>query len=822
MNFHQKKLFPVFIILSQLVFFLHIAVGQTKSIDLSPAEKSFLAKYDTITYCVDPNFMPYEQINAQNRHEGLFADFLSLIATKAGFKFILVPTDNYQQSQEFFRQGRCMVIAGDSIPEEKVDFFYTNPYYTAESAFAVHINLPDDIHFKDIASGKTGYIEGANLSLLIKNYPSLNLISVDSDLNGIRKVASGELDSFVSTMATIDYTIRNYGITQVKIGGKIVDEVNFVMYVHKDFPMLVTILNKAIDSITAREKQAITQRWFQPTTRIKRTNKWLKRMLVLSFGMLFLFFLGYLLQRNRVIKTLEANETALRSSKERFDLAMRATNDGLWDWDMKTNQVYFSPRWKSMLGYMDHELENSFATWTQLADRAGMARIMSLIKNCRDGIAYGFETEFQMRHKSGHWVDILCRSTIVRDENGYPSRMVGTHVDLSDKKRLEEQLRQSQKMESLGTLAGGIAHDFNNILAPILGFTELLLEGTAPSDSAADSLKEIKRAAERAKNLVNQILVFSRKKEQSRRPVYPHIIVKETLNLLRSTLPKTIEIRSEISSDCGMILGDPAQLEQIVMNLCTNAYHSMREKGGILGVSLKSLEISETDQKVFGRELSPGPYIDITVSDTGCGMDDHTINRIFEPYFTTKNKGEGTGLGLASVHGTVKSYGGHISVYSEVGQGSAFHVYLPAAEENVGLPDMPENDPKQVLPGGNERLLVVDDEEPITRLLNEQLEMLGYQVSVCTDSGCALEFFRDKPDGFDLLITDMTMPQYTGLDLSKKVLEVRPDMPIILCTGFSELINKEQVMSLGIRDFLIKPVPHTDLAIAIRKALKKG
>ncbi|MFA6498710.1 MAG: GAF domain-containing protein [Desulfurivibrionaceae bacterium] len=390
--------------------------------------------------------------------------------------------------------------------------------------------------------------------------------------------------------------------------------------------------------------------------------------------------------------------------------------------------------------------------------------------------------------------------------------------DITGQMQMEARLRQSQKMEAIGTLAGGIAHDFNNILAPILGYTELALTRVSPADALATDLQQVIKGAMRAKELVAQILAFSRQSPKERKPLQPHLVVKEALKLLRASLPSTIEIREEIS-ECGAILADPTQLHQIIMNLCTNAYQAMRTKGGILGVSLMKVTVGEEDSKVASFELAPGDYVLLEVSDTGYGMDQATLARIFEPYFTTKPTGEGTGLGLSVVHGIVKSHQGQITVYSEPGRGTNCHVYLPRVAEAPALPIGAVC--RETIPTGTERLLVVDDEEMITDMLRIILQNLGYQVTVSNISPEALTLMKQDPAAFDLLITDMTMPSLTGYELAQKALALRPDLPIILCTGFSELINKEQAQAMGIRIYLMKPVSVRELAQAVRTALDK-
>ncbi len=404
------------------------------------------------------------------------------------------------------------------------------------------------------------------------------------------------------------------------------------------------------------------------------------------------------------------------------------------------------------------------------------------------------------------------------DKNGKVTGVVHTAKDITNQKKIECQLRQAQKMEAVGTLAGGIAHDFNNILTPLLGYSELALTDIPPgAEQAQADILEVLKAGERARELVKQILTFSQQHEQERQPLHMQYIVKEALKLLRASLPTTIEIKTAIDAECGLVLSDPTQIHQVLMNLCTNAYHAMRDQGGVLGVTLKPVEIKEEDTGRFVG-LGPGRYLRMEVSDTGCGMAPELIEKIFEPYFTTKKKGEGTGLGLSVVHGIVISHGGHISVYSEPGQGTTFIIYFPQYED-AGTLDEIDRQVAEEPPQGTERLLVVDDEETIVDVENRILTGLGYQVTGVTSSQEALQLFARQPDAFDLVITDMTMPKMTGLGLARQLLALRPDLPIILCTGFSETVNEQSAKAIGIREFIMKPIDRTALATVIRKAL---
>jgi CheY-like chemotaxis protein len=372
-------------------------------------------------------------------------------------------------------------------------------------------------------------------------------------------------------------------------------------------------------------------------------------------------------------------------------------------------------------------------------------------------------------------------------------------------------------LEAIGTLAGGIAHDFNNILTAVLGYSELALAKAAPGSELQEDLEQILTAGNRAKELVKQILSFSRKSEVQIAPLRIQTILKEVIKLLRSSIPTTIEIKHAIDNYCGPVNADATQIHQIIMNLCTNAFHAMEKSGGCLNIVLQEVELSEKEI-ADNHDLGAGHYAKLEVSDTGTGIDKVVINNIFDPYFTTKEKGKGTGLGLSIVYGIVKSYGGGITCASAPGEGSIFSVYIPIIKTAPG-----EEEEDQTIPprGHNEKILFIDDEEAITSIGEKILKSLGYSVFPMNNSRQALKEFQADPNRFDLVITDQTMPYLPGSELAKEMLRIRPDIPIILCTGHSSVIDRDIAKAIGIKSFVMKPISKKVLAKKVREVLDK-
>ena len=637
---------------------------------------------------------------------------------------------------------------------------------------------------------------------------------------------------------------------------------------------------------------------------------------------------------------------ALAKSEERFSLAMAFANDGLFDWDLQSNKIYYSPGWKRLLGYEDDELANEFSVWEQLTDPAQVDESWTMLREVLDGSRKAFVKEFRMRHKKGHWVDILSRANVVRDGQGEALRVVGTHVDISERKaveqallkeknkaerylnlagvlfvgldrqgrvnvvndkacevlqvsreqilgqdwfanhipaseqqqvravfdqlmtgdvepveyfensvltstgeervlawhntiivdegrisgilgsgeditvrkQLERQVLQSQKMEAIGTLAGGIAHDFNNILAAIMGYCELALESLPEKNPVRHDIDEVLGAGRRATELVKQILTFSRQAEESLADVDLAPVLKEAIKLMRATLPASIGLEVHVPDDLPIVQADPTQVHQVLMNLCTNAKHALPDQNGEIIIRIGDRQVAQQGDVELCPQLAAGHYVEIQVSDNGCGMDVDLQSRIYEPFFSTREVGLGTGLGLAVVHGIVSRHQGEIGLVSGPGQGSSFHVFFPVSTGGLDTPGPEE----QRLPKGREHIVVVDDDRQLAAMLAKMLERLGYRVDACHTGQQVLAMLAEESQEMDLLITDMTMPEMTGAQLAEQVLARRPQLPIILCTGFSELINEELAKKAGMAAYLMKPVSREKLAQTVRQVLDRG
>jgi PAS domain S-box-containing protein len=511
-------------------------------------------------------------------------------------------------------------------------------------------------------------------------------------------------------------------------------------------------------------------------------------------------------------------EERITQSESKYRSILENMKEGYFEVDLKGVFTFINNTMVDMSGYSEAELLGM--NFRDIVDEKTAQRIFTIFNRIYNTRQSEKIISFDTIRKKGDRRNVEISVSFTRDIKNNPTGFSGVVRDITerivaeeDKKQLESQLLHAQKMESIGTLAGGIAHDFNNILSSIIGYTELILNDVEKGSQLENNLHEVHTAGMRARDLVKQILAFARRAEVELKPIKVSVIVKDVLKLLRSTIPASIEIRKKFDSD-SLVMGDASQVHQIFMNLCTNAVHAMEERGGVLAVSISDTHIEAKNP----MGLKPDDYLQIAIADTGPGVVTDAIDHIFEPYFTTKKSGEGTGMGLATVHGIVKGYGGDVTVESETGSGAVFTVFLPLTKKResgtVYTPD--------AVSSGNEHILLVDDEPPIVEVNRLALERLGYSVTVLTNSLEALALFKQKPNQFDLVITDMNMPNLAGDDLAGEIKKIQPHIPIILCTGFSKRITSENAVEKGISGILMKPVALLDLANNVRKVLDEA
>jgi PAS domain S-box-containing protein len=545
------------------------------------------------------------------------------------------------------------------------------------------------------------------------------------------------------------------------------------------------------------------------------------------------------------------SEEALRDSERLYRAIGESIDYGVWVCAPDGRNIYASKSFLEMVGINQEQCSNF--GWGDVLHPDDAESTIASWKECVE-TGGTWDMEHRFRGVDGQWHPVLARGVPVKNEHSEIIYWAGINLDISrikqaeetlqrtlnslelrvqeritelsqayeklqyeveERRKTEAQLLQSQKMEAMGTLAGGIAHDFNNILAAIIGFSEMVEEDLPPESPSIPRIQRVLSAASRGRELVRQILAFSRKTETARTPLSLLSLVQETVQLLRASLPTTIEIKLSTKADRDTVLASPAELQQILMNLATNASFAMMETGGILDISITNVDF-EPDSPIFDADIEPGQYVQLVVTDTGSGMAPDVMKRIFEPFFTTREVGEGTGLGLAVVYGIVKSLHGTITVKSELGVGSVFRVFLPKVATEV----QPESAKTVEIPRGKERVLFIDDEELLVEWGQALLERLGYEVTALTDSAEAFDIFSSDPSRFDLVITDQTMPHMTGLRLARELLKIRPNIPIILCTGHSDAVTPHTLKEAGVKEFMIKPLAKRELSQAVRRVLE--
>ncbi|MCG8533194.1 MAG: transporter substrate-binding domain-containing protein [Desulfovibrionales bacterium] len=788
---------------------------------LSTAERDWLEALNRpLVLAVTPDTRPLEYVDAEGEYHGMVAEYMGRVSKELDVRFTVVEPANMQELLTLARERKVDAIAAFAGNPANTPFMlFTNPYLELSTAILANRSEKDPLTLSIISEKgmELALPKGYDvLSYVKKFYPDIHVQTTYNYLAALLHVSFNEIDATVISLPQASYFIEDKGITNLRVAGYTDYKLYYRMGVRADMPILADILQKALDNITPAERESIFKKWVhlqQDYLSVLLTSRFVWYIVVTVVSFTLLAFVGIIFW-NRTLRQ-RVNERTHELKRElqdrtRFLAALDQAEDGIFILDTDGMLEYVNSSLMELTGYKESELLGQHISI--LRGHTNAPKLFDdLWDVLRSGDVWRGETVYQK--KSGEEFDAEVSATPVFDEHGNLINIVELFRDVTEQKRFEEHLQQSQKLEELGTLAGGIAHDFNNIIAAISGYAELALPSTDEGSRARNNLERIQQVAERARAMVHQILVFSRRRKPQQELVDVSVLVEEVLQLLRPSLPSTIEITHSLAEHC-TVLADPSQLHQVLMNLGINAGYAMRAQGGKLFIATALKTVQAEQARLVG--LTPGQYVSVVVSDTGEGIAAENIRRVFDPFFTTKPKGEGTGMGLSMVHGIVKSMRGHIEVESRVGSGTRFEMLLPVS---TGVEASSQVEAAAV-PHGAGHIMVVDDELDLVNVFTLALEDLGYHVTAFSDPQQALEVFTNAPAVFDLLITDQTMPKMTGDKLAAAVLAVKPDLPIIVCSGYSDAIDTIQEGSVGIRKVLQKPFELRELVRVVQLLLR--
>lgn len=804
-------------------------------ITLTESEQKWLADHPVIRLAPDPEFQPIEFFDSDGRYAGIGADFSELISRKLGIHFAVVRCSSWDEVMARVKNREVDVLnAVIHTPQREEYLLFPPPYIFIPSVIIVQKKVDTRLTLDMLEGMRVVMVSGYGYVDLIRNKHPEITIDLVSDLKAaLRKVSFGMADAFVGDLATASFYIESEGITNLKLAGEAQPANISGFAVRSDWPELCRILEKGVSMLSEEERGAVLKKWIHLAVDPGLTRRELKKIFGLIFGGVILVVIGFVawnhqLRRRVNLKTKDLSmeiqerqrtQEALKEKEAHLRTLLKTIPDMVWLKDPDGIYLSCNSKFEQFFGATEEEIvgrsDFDYCTVEQAEffrrhDQAAIEKGAPIqneeeVTFAVDGHHEILETiKTPMFGVDGHLVGVLGISRNITDRKQAEAERI----------RMEEQLRQAHKMEAIGTLAGGVAHDFNNILAAIIGYADMAAERLPKDTLVRYQIDKILQAGIRAKELVRHILYFSRKEALKPMPIQIHQVVFDALELLRASIPSTIEFQIAIDSHCGHILADPIQIHQVMMNLCTNSAQAMEEKGGTLTVGLTSVLLG-ADDLMDDPALKPGAFLQLTVADTGVGIDPKHLHRVFDPYFTTKDVGKGSGMGLAVVHGIVKSHGGLIKLGSDPGKGTRVDVFFP-------LINSPKHDYREEfspLPKGSETILVVDDEESIVDIFRQRLELLGYQVCGVTSSLEALDLFRSKPDAFAAVITDQTMPRMTGEELARELLLIRPGVRILICTGFSSRLDEEKVNDMGISALIMKPADFKELAIRLRTIL---
>ena len=752
------------------------------------------------------NYHPYNFINERGEFDGMVRDYMDLIGERLGIEFEVRSYQTFSEVLEAARNREVDVVPGIvAAPERKSYLLFTQPAFVTRDFIFTRDDEEDIRTVDDLLGRRAGLVAGyARQAQFESEYPEIDLQLFATEIEGLLALSTGRVDAFVSEIGTSSYYIQQEAITNLRVAGEVEGMDEQTIATRSDWPMLNQILAKGLASITEEERQAIERRWIAvggvDPAELRKVWYRVGFGLLIALGVIAVILAWSISLRRLVTRRTAQLEQELEERKKveaainRLAVAVEQSAEYVMVVDAHGAIEYANLAFAEASG----EPEPAGKSFESLAVNSSREELSEGLKKAEAAGAWRGIVE--LTQDGGSVMKVAMTVAPIYDDFTELSGYVATGRDVTHREKLEARLRQSEKLSSLGTLAGGIAHDFNNLLVPILGYADLLRRET--SERSKPYVDGIIDASERARELVRRILIFGRGGSGTLEPLDLRFEVGDATPLLESMLPPKVELSFDLDS-CGAVMCDKTQFQQILVNLCSNAAHAMEGKGGTIGIRLEQHAVPNST-RTSPPDLPPGEYNVLTVSDSGAGMDDETVSRIFDPYYTDKPHGKGTGLGLAIVHGVVNTHGGSVQVDSAVDVGTSVRVYLPVVDAEPQRRFVRAKE--EMKRGDGQRILIIDDDELVLQTVDIMVQALGYTSSTWSDPVAALAAFVETPDDYDAILVDYKMPGMTGLELVDEARKVRPDVPIIVMSG-----NAEGLREAGV-DYIAKPLSLAQLA----------
>ncbi|MDF7809055.1 transporter substrate-binding domain-containing protein [Pontiellaceae bacterium B12219] len=779
------------------------------ALELSDAERNWLANHLTLRVGISPDHKPIEWENAEGELLGLNTEYFNLLEKNLGMTFEYVRAGTPEEGLKLLEQRNVDIVAGAITQKNVPDYLlYTPPYFTQNIKVYVHKNTGYIRNLSDLNGKKLGITRTLGLADSIrKDFPLIEVMEFDHTEEGVRALNANQIDALAGDRLLTGQSLIDLNLKTIKIGGQTPYTASLSMATRSDWPMLSTIITKALAQIEPHQKSEIFSNWApRPPENADYTFLWKAGLPILA---LLLIVLTWNRQLKREVKrrtlALEAEQMLLKKAETIASL-------GHWKLDLKTEQTRFSEEIYNILGLNPAKTTPTKELFKELAHPDDEALVRQISRQAiEERIPVAEDFRLLLHDNTVKHVHLQCQH--IRNENGEPVHLIGILQDVTERIQMEESLHQSEKLQAVGRLAGGIAHDFNNMLGGISGATELLGMRIQDDPEALEYHDMVLKTTKRAAKLTRNLLSFSRKQPLAARVIDIHQLILESVNLLKSSIDKRTRIELQLDAKSSSVIGDASLLQNAILNIGINCAHAM-PSGGIIRIKTELNQLEHAEFQCGKFDIAPGTFLKITISDTGCGMSHQTQSRVFEPFFTTKDLGKGTGLGLATVFGTVQQHQGAIDFTSVIDSGTSFHIYLPLTNEQTDGTNTTVN-----IYMGKDTLLLVDDDPTVLKTTKEILTKLGYEV-LCAENGAdALQAYREKHELIKLVILDVVMPVMNGKDCFQALRQINPDIRILISTGFSTEIDVEDMLSAGRCDLLHKPYLTPTLSQAVHDAL---